>query len=93
MELTYDSNPNPFANLRKVSGGRIKDCEGFGFGGESNNNPLRIKRYNSVGILNDDYTITYTYDRITNLPLTSIWTNKLPTSQTVSSTLKYTFSY
>ena len=62
-EYTYDDKPNPYISMKWL--GRLFGTPGF----ESTNNALTAKSY-VQGILVSEQTTTYTYDSITNYPLT-----------------------
>jgi hypothetical protein len=89
--MTYDNNPSPFSKIRWAFSGRTSD--GVVAWAESKNNPVSLKKYTTSGSLEDNYTVTYVYDKTNNLPLSSIWTNKLPNSSVTLGTVRYTFGY
>lgn len=89
IEMTYDTNPNVYGALKWVLGGRFGNALSLG---ESKNNPITIKSYTSSGVTEDNYAITYVYDKNTSYPVSSVWTGKATNGQ-VFSTYKYTFVY
>jgi hypothetical protein len=89
VEMTYDSNPNVYGALKWALSGRIGNSLPLG---ESKNNPITIKSYTSSGVLTDNYTNTYVYDKNTTYPVSAIWITKGSNGQPFS-TYKYTFVY
>jgi hypothetical protein len=93
IEMTYDSNPNVYGALKWVYSGRMSGRIGNTLPlGESKNNPITIKSYTPSGVTEDNYAITYVYDKNTSYPVSSVWTGKATNGQ-VLSTYKYNFVY